>query len=262
MSDLQALETRGVLRLTLTREAKRNALTREMLATLLEHVRAFSQSAAARLLVLDAVGPVFCAGMDLAQMEETAARADAAEIWRRDSQVYRDLVGELATLPVPTLATVQGPVLAGGVGLVLACDLVLASTAARFSLPEPQRGITAAIVTPLLVHRLGAGPAGWMLLSGGTLDADAAHRCGLVHELAAPEDLTQQEQSRIEAILAGSPAALAMTKRHLLQTAAPQLLEQLDRSVEISARARESADAREGLAAFLERRKPIWQTPQ
>jgi methylglutaconyl-CoA hydratase len=161
--------------------------------------------------------------------------------------------------PFPTLAVVQGPVLAGGMGLILACDLVLAADAAFFSLPEPARGITAAMVTPLLIHRVGAGAAAFQLLAGQRISATTALTQGVCHEVVASAHLAERRDQWVEAILAGSPAALRITKQHLQHCAPRDVALMIDESIKVSARARETDDAREGLAAFLAKRKPNWQ---
>ena len=249
----------GIARLVLSRAAKRNALTREMLERLLAAVSGVAGDPSVRLLVLSAEGPVFCAGMDLQEMQDRAARPEASELWREDARAYRDAVAALVQLTIPTLAVVQGPVVAGGVGLVLACDLVLASEAATFSLPEPRRGITAAVVAPLVVYRAGPGLATYLLLSGRTLSAEQASRAGLIHELAGSAELDRRSQELCRSVLSGAPSALARTKQLLLATSGRTLLADLDAGMHVSAAARESEDAREGLAAFLEKRNPAWQ---
>jgi methylglutaconyl-CoA hydratase len=248
----------GVVRVVLSRPHKRNALTREMLDLLLDRIQVTAAAAATRMLILAADGPVFCAGMDLQEMQERAARPDAVELWQGDANAYREVVAALVQLDIPTLAVVQGPVVAGGVGLVLACDMVLASDAASFSLPEPKRGITAAVVAPLLVYRLGAGQATHLLLCGRVLSADEALRVGLCHELVPSGELEVRVEERCRSILSGAPSALAATKSLLRATAGRQLLADLDAGMRISAAARETADAREGLAAFLGKRDPAW----
>lgn len=249
----------GVARLRFTRASKRNALSRETIAQLAAAVDEARRDDSVRTLVLEADGPVFCAGMDLGEMQDRARQPDALELWHQDTVVYRDLLVDLLTLPLPTLAVVQGPVLAGGVGLVAACDMVIGTTSATCALPEPRRGITAAVVAPLLIHRIGPGAASFALLSGATLDAETCYRQGLYHQLCEPGDLTARVDQRIEEILSGAPAALAMTKQHLLDCLLPNLLPQLEAGMEVSARARETGDAREGLAAFFEKRPPAWQ---
>ncbi len=248
----------GVAELRLNRAAKRNALTRSLLEEAVRAVEQVAGNKMARLLVISADGPVFCAGMDLTEMQERATSTHAKAEWGADARLYRDLVAAIFSLDIPTLCLLHGPVVAGGVGIVAACDLVLASTAATVSLPEPKRGITAAIVTPLLIHRIGAGAATALLLSGHTMTSDEMQRVGFCHLLCVPTELDSKRQELSNSILTGSPGALAMTKRHIRACAAASIIEQLDASMKVSAEARETDDAREGLAAFLEKREPNW----
>jgi len=230
-----------------------------LLTELLARLKDLAARPNVRCLVLAASGPAFCAGMDLAQMQESAARPDAPQIWHADTELYHDVVTAIFQLPFPVLAVVQGTAVAGGLGLVLACDLVLAVDTAGFALPEPKRGITAAIVTPLLVYRAGTAGASILLLSGELLDARSAQRIGICHSVVEPARLQAAADEQVRTILSGSPGALAITKQQLRACAAVDVLAQLKRAVTVSARARETADAREGLAAFLEKRLPKWQ---
>ena len=257
-SILKSAISGGIARVTINRPHKRNALSRELIEQLLAAVRSIRDDQSVRLLVLAAEGTAFCAGMDLGEMEARATSPNAAEEWQRDSIVYRDLLWELCMLPIPTLAVVQGPAIAGGLGLVLACDIVLAAEEAFFSLPEPKRGITAAVVTPLLVYRIGPGAAGYLLLSGRNMTAAAAHRAGLCHEISPSEQLAERERELSSAILTGASSSLQQTKQNLLACAAKSLSADLDVGMQVSATVRDTADAREGLAAFLEKRQPTW----
>jgi len=248
----------GVAELALNRPDKRNALTRALLEEARGEVGRVAGDQSARLLVLSSSGPVFCAGMDLSEMQQRAAQPDARAQWAEDARVYRDLLLAIFELPMPTLCVVQGPALAGGMGLVAACDLVLASEAASFALPEPKRGITAAIVAPLVIYRVGPGAAGALLLSGRNFSADEALRMNFCHFVCSASELAAKRRELCESILTGSPAALATTKRHLQSCAAGTLRAQLESGMQISGTARETDDAREGLAAFLEKRSPSW----
>ena len=251
----------GVTRIVLNRPQKRNALTRELIRQLHEAVETAANEESVRLVVLAAHGPAFCAGMDLAQMQDRAGRPDAHELWNEDTRVYRDLLVSLVMMPKPTLAVVQGPALAGGMGLTMACDLVLASEAAVFGLPEPKRGITAAVVAPLVCYRAGISTASFLLLSGQNLSAEESLKRGLCHRVVPAEQLPAAEEELCRSILTGAPAALAATKTHLLNTAGKDLIAGLDAGMKVSALARETPDAREGLAAFLEKRQPKWYPP-
>ncbi len=248
----------GVAEVTLNRADRRNALSRALIAQLTATVAKAAANTSTRLVVLSANGPVFCAGMDLGEMQSRARQPNARAEWEQDASDYRDLVAAIWRLDVPTLAVVQGPAIAGGLGLVLACDLVLASTAARFALPEPIRGISPAVVSPLLVYRIGAGAAMPILLAGKTLTGEEAHRIGLCHVLVTAENLVASRQELSASILSGAPGALAMTKRLVRSFAETALLAQLEAGRKVSAEARNTAEAREGLAAFLEKREPSW----
>lgn len=138
LAKLQIEET-GIALITLSRPAKRNALSRQFLQELNDAIDTVQNEPRVRLLILDAEGPVFCAGMDLGEMQERANQPEASAEWREDARLYRVLLEKLFHLPVPTLAVVQGAAIAGGFGLVLACDIVLAEEEAVFSLPEPKR---------------------------------------------------------------------------------------------------------------------------
>ena len=249
----------GVATVTLCRPEKRNALNRELLQQFAKAIQESLDQPQTRVLVIKAEGTVFCAGMDLAEMEARSESQGSDQEWLKDAQDYCELLVSLYSAAVPTVAVVQGPVLAGGVGIALACDFVIAADDAFFSLPEPQRGITAAMVTPLLVHRIGAGRAGQLLLSGARQTAQDATLSGMVYQAVAQEKLPKSVQALTDSILLGSAEALAITKRHLDEVSGKDLVSKLRQSIEISAEARSSQDAREGLAAFLEKRKPNWQ---
>ncbi len=252
----------GVARITLSRPEKRNALKRDFIEQISAAVKEISADDSLRVLVLEAEGTVFCAGMDLGEMQQRAQSDSGKQEWEKDSEVLADLLTAIYQLPVPTIAAMQGPALAGGVGLVLACDFIVSNDNAFFMLPEPARGITAAMVTPFLIHRIGSGPATHLLLSGERMAAKRAFELGLVHATANAEEtdaLGGRVDSLVGSVLSGSKSALAITKRHVQNCSAGNLIEDLRGSIGVSAEARETADAREGLAAFLEKRKPNWQ---
>lgn len=249
----------GVGQITLSRPEKRNALTREFIEQLSVAVEELSGDPSLRVLILRAQGSVFCAGMDLGEMQKRAQSEAGTEEWQTDSKVYAKLLLSLYRLAVPTIAVMQGPALAGGVGLILTCDFVVASDNAFVMLPEPARGITAAIVAPFLIHRIGAGAATQLLLSGDRMSADRALELGLAYVVAKPDELQSRVDWLVKSIMTGSKSALAITKRHLQACSGAALDEQIKMSIGVSAEARETADAREGLAAFLEKRNPNWQ---
>lgn len=248
----------GIGRLTLNRPEKRNALKRDFIDEINQALAQVASDDSLRVLIIAAEGKAFCAGMDLGEMQERAKSAEGKKEWQRDSEVYCDVLAKIYSLDVPTVAVVQGPALAGGFGIVLACDLVVASEEAFFMLPEPMRGITAAMVTPFLIHRVGTGPATFMLLSGQRIPATKGETLGLCHLVVSSSELDSEVESLTKSILTGSKSALAITKQHVKKCSPSDLLTDLKMSIQVSAQARETDDAREGLAAFLEKRKPNW----
>jgi methylglutaconyl-CoA hydratase len=248
----------GVGRISLNRPDKRNALNREMLDQFCQSVDELNSRDELRVLVLQAVGSVFCAGMDLAQMRERATDPNRDQLWREDSESYHKALLALLNCRFPTIAAVPGPAIAGGVGLVLACDIVIASDAAFFALPEPRRGIVAAMVTPLLLRRTSQARARYVVLSGKKIPAEEAFVIGLCDEVVRQSECESAIEETLQSVLESSPQALATTKRFLDSIGVSDLREALNRAIQVSADARASADAREGLDAFLEKRKPAW----
>lgn len=245
--------------LVLNRPEKRNALSRKLIADIDEALHDLHGQRGVRAVIVAASGPTFCAGMDLAEMQATSNEPDALARWRDDAQVYRDLLESMLRFPKPLIAAVQGPALAGGLGLVLACDIVLAAPEATFGLPEPKRGLVAAVVAPLLAFRIGAGRAAYALLTAEPIASDEAHRIGLVHELVKADQLWPRGQQLAGGFAKSAPEALLMTKRMLNETIGEDLATQLAAGAALSATARTTEAAAEGLAAFLEKREPKWR---
>ncbi len=244
--------------IVLNRADKRNALTRSMIRDLQQAFSDLHQEKRVRAVILTGDGPAFCAGMDLAEMRETAERDDAQEMWQYDARVYEELVESMLRFPKPIIAAVNGPAIAGGMGLVLACDIVLASPEARFGLPEPKRGLVAGMVAPLLVFRIGGGAAARLLLTAETIDIDGAERWGLVHERVAHDMLWARAHDLADTCAESAPQALQLTKQILNETIGHSMLTGLAAGAAASAAARTTEAAREGLDAFLEKRRPVW----
>lgn len=242
----------------LNRADKRNALNRSLLAELQQMFEDLHQERRVRAVILTGAGTVFCAGMDLAEMQETNLLPNAAELWHADAAAYRDLVEFMLRFPKPIIAAVNGPAIAGGAGLVLASDIVVAAEGATFGLPEPLRGIVAGLVSPLLAFRVGGGQAAKLLLTAQPIATTEAHRIGLFHDVV-PADVLWPRATEIAAQCAKSaPTAILQTKRMLNEVIGEQMLTQLGAGAAASATARTTEEAREGLAAFLEKREPVW----
>jgi enoyl-CoA hydratase/carnithine racemase len=213
---------------------------------------------AVRGVILTGAGTAFCAGMDLAEMLATSRQPDPHTRWHEDVVVYRDLLEKLLRFPKPVIAAVNGAALAGGAGLVLACDIVIAARTATFGLPEPRRGITAGVVEPLLVYRAGAGQAGYLLMTSKIIDAQDAFRRGLFHELIDSDRLWARAKEVVQDCARGAPSALQLTKRMLNETIGEYLQTLLSAGAAVSATARTTEAAAEGLKAFSEKREPCW----
>jgi methylglutaconyl-CoA hydratase len=244
--------------LVLNRPEKRNALSRALIAEIDQALHDLHGQRRVRAVIVSATGPVFCAGMDLAEMQATSQEADALARWHEDALIYRDLLETMLRFPKPLIAAVQGPALAGGLGLVLACDIVLAAPEATFGLPEPKRGLVAGVVAPLLAFRIGGGRAAYTLLTAQTVSGEEAHRIGLAHELLKADQLWPRGQQLAGECAQCAPEALLMSKRMLNETIGEYLTTLLAAGAALSATARTTGAAAEGLAAFLEKREPKW----
>lgn len=246
--------------IVLNRPDKRNALTRQLLTDISQALDDLHQERDVRAVILTGAGTAFCAGMDLLEMQATAQmpQMDAWQMWHEDAVQYRELLDKLLQYPKPIIAAVNGPAVAGGIGLVAASDLVIAADGAKFSLPEPRRGIVAGIVSPLLVFRVGASHAANLLLTCRTIDAAEAHRIGLAHEVVAADQLLSRAHAVAQEIAKNAPEAILLTKRLLNETIGEHLGTLLSAGAAASATARTTEAAAEGLAAFLEKREPKW----
>ena len=244
--------------IVLNRPEKRNALSRQMLTDLAQAFDDLHQEKKVRAVILTGAGSAFCAGMDLAEMQETANQPDALSQWHTDAVQYRELIDKMLQFPKPIIAAVNGPALAGGAGLLLASDIVIATPEARFGLPEPRRGIVAGMVAPLLVFRVGGSHAANLLLTARTIEAAEAQRLDLYHEIVSSELVWARAQQIAGEIAESAPEAILLTKKLLNETIGEHLGTLLTAGAAVSATARTTEAAQEGLAAFLEKRPPKW----
>jgi enoyl-CoA hydratase/carnithine racemase len=247
--------------IVLNRPGRRNALSHAMLEQLAQALGDLHLEKRVRAIVLTGAGSAFCAGMDLNEMHVAAKLPDheKQQDFGDSAEQYREVVTQMIELPKPIIASVNGPAVAGGAGLVLASDIVVATPAAQFGLPEPRRGIAAGVVAPLLAFRAGGGTAARLLLSSSLIAAQEAHRLGLYHELIDEPRLWARCVQLGEECAAGAPEALQLTKRLLYETIGEQLSTQLSVGAAMSATSRTTEAAQEGLAAFIEKRKPEWK---
>ncbi len=244
--------------IVLNRPEKRNALSRSMIRDIHQAFEDLHQERKVRAVILTGSGAAFCAGMDLEEMRETAKRDDAQQMWQYDSRIYQELVEYMLRFPKPIIAAVNGPAVAGGAGLLLASDIVLATPAAKFGLPEPKRGLVAGMVSPLLAFRTTPGQAARLLLTGDIIPAETAQSIGIYHEIVEPDLLWAKAHALAETIALSAREAIQLTKRMLNETIGERIFTMLAAGAAASAAARTTEAAAEGLAAFLEKREPVW----
>jgi methylglutaconyl-CoA hydratase len=248
-------EQDGIRTITLNRPERRNAMTPEMQAEL---IGAMEEAAAGpcRVVVFKGAGDAFCSGLDLAELQGMHDKSAADH--REDAERIARLFRTLYELPKPTIAAVQGPAIAGGTGLATICDFTLAVPAARFGYTEARIGFVPALVSAFLALQIGDKQARNLLLTARIFDAHEAHRLGLVIEVVPPDALHERVDALAHLLSANSPESLAATKRLLAAQNKAWLDSAIALAMEANAKARETADFKEGLAAFLEKRKPVW----
>lgn len=237
---------------TLNRPDKRNALTVDMLRDLAEAFREISRERSHRVVILRGEGKSFCSGLDL---HETADRSKSRDSAKNMGEVLRAIV----RIPAVSIATVHGHAVAGGAGIMSACDIVIAEEGTKFGYPEPRNGLVAAMVAILLQRQVGDRKARELLLTGEMIDARTALEIGLVTRLVPAGGLEAEAAALAATILKNAPGALADTKSLLEGLQATAFETDLGRAFAVALRMRGSMEAREGLAAFEEKRKPSWE---
>lgn len=243
--------------LWMNRPAMHNAFDAALVGELARAVKALDHDPAVRVLVLAGRGPSFSAGADLNWMREAAVRGVDENL--RDAQALAGMLRAIADSKKPTLARIHGAALGGGMGLAAACDIAVASTAAVFAASEVRIGLIPATIGPYVLRAIGARQAQRLFLTGERIDAERARDIGLVHEVVAPAALDARVGEIAATLLAGGPAAQAAAK-DLIRVVAQQAMNQslIDETAHRIAHLRTTPEAREGMAAFLEKRLPGW----
>ncbi len=242
--------------ITINRADKRNALSRDLIDALsAAFVRALNNDGA-RSIILTGAGPVFCAGMDLAELQESLdIPLDVTPVWD-DALRLGKLFELIYTSPKPTIAAVQGSAVAGGAGLVTVCDLAIAVPEAKFGYPEVRRGLVAAMVMPHLMRHVGERMARYLLLAGEMLSADHAVRCGLINEVTPADRLVERAFGLAKACAEGGPLALAKTKEYLRQFSRQAM--SIEDAAKASAAPRLTDECQQGLRAFFAKKPAPW----
>lgn len=254
MEELSITQDGPVRRITLTRAARRNALSRSLVAALHDAFADIAEGAETRVVILAGDGPAFCAGGDIAEFVDAAADGKAQD----DADRLAELLATIAARPVPVVARVHGAAFGGGVGLVCVADIAIAAEGTRFSLSEARLGLVPAVISPYVIVALGSREATARMLLAAPFGVDEALRCGVVHRVVPPDELDAAIEAVVADLLRGAPGALATIKR------IPSMLSGLDADAARAASARllaerlASDEAQEGLRAFLEKRSPSW----
>jgi len=245
----------GVATITLNRPDRRNAISFELIDDLLRALKEVEASDAIVLIVTGA-GKAFSAGMDLDDLKALIGRTPDENL--QDSQTMVRMFRTLYEFPKVTIAAVNGPAIAGGIGLALLCDFTLAVPEAKFGYTEVRIGFVPAIVSTFLLRQTGEKHARDLLLTGRIIGAEEAARMGLVNEIVAPENLMARARELAALLMENSPASLRATKKLLNDHARAELDTQIEAAVRENAAIRTTADFREGITSFLEKRKPVW----
>jgi methylglutaconyl-CoA hydratase len=254
-STIVVTEEGTVRTITLNRPERRNAMTPEMQ---MELVAAMQEAATApcRVIVLRGAGDAFCSGLDLSALQ--AMQDKTAADFRADAERIATLFRTLYELPKPTIAWVHGAAIAGGTCLATLCDFTLATPAAKFGYTEARIGFVPALVSAYLALQIGDKRARDLLLSARLFGAQEAYRLGLVNEVLAPDQLAGRVQALSQTLQGNSGESLAATKRLMAAQNKAWLDTAISEAMEANARARETGDFREGIAAFLEKRPANW----
>jgi methylglutaconyl-CoA hydratase len=254
-NNIQLAYDGGVATITLNRPEKRNAISFDLIDDLLRALDEVAKSDAI-VLILTGAGKAFSSGMDLENLKTLIGRSPEQNL--QDSQTMVQLFRTLYEFPKVTIAAVNGAAIAGGTGLALLCDFTLAVPDAKFGYTEVRIGFVPAIVSTFLLRQVGEKQARDLLLTGRLFGSEEAARLGLVSEIVAPEELMTRARALAALLMENSPASLLATKQLLTDHARAELDAQIESAVRENAAIRTSADFREGVTSFLEKRKPVW----
>jgi methylglutaconyl-CoA hydratase len=244
-------QTPQITVVTLNRPERRNALTLELLNELNAAIKVASEQPQERVMILRGAGVAFCTGLDLKEAaDQTKAHATA--------EMVANTLITLSQTRLITIAAVHGAAVAGGAGIMSACDFVIAAEGTKIGYPEVRRGLVAGLVMTFLRRQVSERNMRELLLGSELINAERAREIGLVNRVVAQEDLMSEAQKFGESALQGAPDALAQTKRLIGELWWRSVKEDVDLALKYHLQARESSEAREGIATFNEKRKPTW----
>jgi methylglutaconyl-CoA hydratase len=252
---LQLTQDGGAASITLNRPDKRNAISFHLVDELLAAFDEIEKSSA-HAVILTGSGRAFCAGMDLDELKSLLGKTHDENL--KDSVRMAGMFRRLYEFPLPTIAAVNGAAIAGGAGLATMCDFTLAVPEAKFGYTEVRIGFVPAIVSSILVWQVGHKIARDLLLTGRLFDAAEAHRYGLVNEVVEADRLHARSREISAQLGENSPSSVRATKKLINSFISRQLDDQIAAAIQDNAHIRSTADFREGISSFLEKRKPLW----
>jgi len=250
----------GVATITFNRPDLHNAIDESVIAQFNEGLRRVAADPAARVVVIAGNGKSFCAGADLNWMKRTAGYSEEQN--HRDALEFTEILTLLDRMPKPTIARIHGAAYGGGVGIASCCDIAIGTTDAVFSFSEVRLGLIPAMISPYAVAVIGERQARRYMLTAERIDAAQALKIGLLHEVCVPSELDARVAAIIDHCLRGGPAAIARSKE-LIAAVAHGVIDEAKRdyTARMIAATRASDEGKEGIAAFLEKRKPAWTVP-
>lgn len=248
----------GIGWVTLDRPEVRNALSSELMMDIGAAIEDLEADGSVRAVVIAGTGPSFCAGADLRGMRSSRDSSDDAN--RADAKRMGGLFHRVAACRKPVLARVHGPAIGGGVGLMAACDIVVAAQSTRFQFSEVRLGVVPAVISPFCIRRLGPVTATRLFLTGEAIDAQAALACGLVDVVADDTELDAALAKVCGDLRKAGPNALVVAKRLVAEVTGMGAEAALDYTADLIATLRVSDEAVEGMTAFLEKRPASWVT--
>jgi len=239
----------SVARITLNRPEKRNALNEELIEALKESIGSAARNESIKVILIGGAGKDFCSGADLSALQQISQSSVAEN--QTDARCLMELFLLIRQVPVPVVAAVRGKALAGGCGLANACDIVLASTGARFGYPEVKIGFVPAMVMAMLRRNVSEKRAFELITSGAEIGAEEAHQFGLVNQLFTDDMFESSVTAYVSGLAKTSSSAVALTKTLLYQMDGLSFSDALQTGVDVNVIARMTSDCRAGIAKFL-----------
>jgi methylglutaconyl-CoA hydratase len=253
---LSVVRDGAVARVTLARPEVRNAFDEVLIQALTGAFLSFTDDPETRVVVLEGEGPTFCAGADVEWMRRAGGFSKLEN--EADAERMAGMLRAIDRCPRPVIAVIQGAAIGGGVGLAAAADIAIAAEDAVFSLAEVKLGILPSVISPYVLRAIGARQARRYFLTGERFGAAEAQRIGLIHEVVPPAELSETRDRFVASLLTSAPEAVGVAKSLIAEVSGTAPDDALPVTVRTIAERRASAEAKEGLTAFLEKRPPAW----